>query len=100
MRDLTTAAKNAFSALNFPMLLFVELDFAEGFVRLTNAGYTFTWNGHDWVGIGTLGSIEAISEGMSLQMYGCALTLSGVPTEFNDNSIPYPIESIKDNIFA
>lgn len=81
MRDLTIAAKNAFSQLNFPSLVLVELDFADGVVRLCNAGYTFTWNGNEWLGIGTLGSIEAISEGLALQMYGCALTLSGVPPE-------------------
>lgn len=81
MRSLTTAAKNAFSQLNFPALLLVELDFADGVVRLTNAGYTFTWGGHDWLGIGTLGSIEAISEGSGLEMYGCQLTLNGIPPE-------------------
>lgn len=81
MRSLTTAAKNAFSQLNFPSLALVELDFADGFVRLCNAGYTFKWNNYDWLGIGTLGSIEAISEGTALQMYGCQLTLSGIPSE-------------------
>ncbi len=81
MRALTTAAKNAFSQLNFPVLVLVKLDFLDGTVRLTNAGYTFAWNGHSWLGIGNLGSIEAISEGSALQMYGCALTLSGIPPE-------------------
>lgn len=80
MRILTTAAKAAFSQLNFPMVVLVELDFVDGIVRVCNAGYTFTWNGFDWIGIGTLGSIEAISEGSALQMYGCALTLSGIPS--------------------
>jgi hypothetical protein len=81
LRTLTAAAKAAFYQLNFPMIILVQLDFLDGTVYLSNANYTFTWNGHDWVGIGTLGSIEAISEGSALQMYGCALTLSGVPTE-------------------
>jgi hypothetical protein len=81
MRALTQAAKDAFSQLNFPAIVLVELDFADGVVRLTNAAYTFAWGGHDWQGIGTLGSIEAVSEGSALQMYGCALTLSGIPPE-------------------
>jgi hypothetical protein len=81
MRSLTTAAQAAFSQLNFPMIILVELDFADGIVRLCNAGYTFTWGGYDWQGIGTLGSIETISEGSALQMYGCALTLSAIPVE-------------------
>lgn len=81
MRSLTTSAKDAFSQLNFPFIILVELDFADGIVRLCNAGYSFKWNGVDWLGIGTLGSIEAISEGSALQMYGCGLTLSGIPPE-------------------
>jgi hypothetical protein len=94
LRTLTTAAKNAFAQLNFPSLVLVELDFADGIVRLCNAAYSFTWGTHTetiegvetavpnvWIGLGTLGKIEAISEGSALQMYGCALTLSGVPSE-------------------
>jgi hypothetical protein len=81
MRVLTAPAKAAFCQLNFPMLILVELEFASGIVRCCNATYTFHWNGVDWLGIGTLGSIEAIQEGTALQMYGCALTLSGIPTE-------------------
>lgn len=81
MRSLTTEAKDAFRQLNFPSLVLVELDFVDGYVRLCNAGYTFTWNGYDWLGIGNLGAIEAISEGIALQMYGCRLTLSAIPPE-------------------
>lgn len=81
MRSLSTAAKNAFSQLNFPAIVLVELDFADGAIRLCNAGYSFSWNGYNWLGMGTLGAIEAISEGSALQMYGCQLTLSGIPSE-------------------
>ena len=81
MRSLTTAAKNAFSQLNFPAIVLVSMEFEGGTVRVTNAAYTFPWGGNDYLGIGNLGSIEAISEGSALQMYGCALTLSGIPPE-------------------
>jgi hypothetical protein len=81
MRDLTTAAKDAFSQLNFPSLVLVNLDFLDGHVRVTNAGYDYFWNGNNYLGIGNLGSIDAISEGSALQMYGCSLTLSGIPPE-------------------
>lgn len=81
MRSLTTSAKDAFRELNFPSLVFVELDIVGGILRLCNAAYTFSWNGYDWTGIGTLGSIDAVSEGSALQMYGCTLNLSGVPPE-------------------
>lgn len=81
MRDMTTAARAQFCKLNFPCLIFVELDFADGYVRMTNAGYSFTWNGVEWLGIGTLGKIEEVAEGSALQMYGLSLSLSGIPPE-------------------
>jgi len=81
MRSMTSEAKRSFSNLHFPALVLVELDFADGVVRVCNASYTFSWDGNDWLGMGTLGSIEAISEGSALQMYNCALTLSGIPSD-------------------
>lgn len=81
-RGLTTAAKAAFSQLNFPSLVLVRLDFAAGAVRVCNAGYTFNWSGQDWLGLGNLGSISAIQEGITLGMYGVNLTLSGIPPEY------------------
>jgi hypothetical protein len=78
---MTTAAQAAFTQLNFPMLILVELDFADGIQRMCNAGYTFSWNGFDWLGLGNMGSIGAIPEGLATSMYGTQLTLSGVPTE-------------------
>lgn len=66
---------------NVPMLVLVQLDFKTHTVRACNAGYNFPWNGETWTGLGNLGGISAISEGENLQMYGCTLTLSGVPVE-------------------
>jgi len=82
MRDLQTAVSDALESSNVPYLVLVELDFAEGFVRLTNAGYAFTWNGFEWTGAGKLGTISAIEEGQDLQMYGCTLTLSGIAADY------------------
>jgi len=81
MRSMTTASKNACTQINFPSLVLVYLDFVSGAVRVTNAGYTVTWGGYNWLGIGNLGGIDAIQEGAALQMYGCSLTLTGIPPE-------------------
>lgn len=102
MRELTTAAKNSFFRLNFPMLILCELAFESQTIYLCNANYTFTWGTHTelideiptevptvWLGIGTLGSIEAVAEGSALQMYGCQLTLSGVPPELISEALGY-----------
>lgn len=82
MRSMTSAAKAAFTQMNFPALVLVELQFGTGTVRVCNAGYAFPWGGFDWIGLGQLGSVDGISEGASLQMYGCGLTLSGIPPEY------------------
>lgn len=82
MRPLLTAPDAALQNSNVPYLVMVELDFGGGVVRLTNAGYNFTWNGYTWTGTGSLGSISAIEEGTDLQMYGITLTLSGIESRY------------------
>lgn len=82
MRSMTEAVIAALRADNVPILVLVELQFATGTVRVCNAGYNFTWDGHIWTGLGTLGGISAVSEGQDLQMYGLTLTLTGVPSEY------------------
>lgn len=91
MRDITTAADNAILAEHVNYLAFVELDFDSETVRLTNAGYPIKWGTEIiddvetpkiWTGCGSLGSISAIEEGVSLQMYGITLTLSGIESKY------------------
>jgi len=80
-RALTSAVDAAFAGDNVPALILVYLDFPDGALRCCNAGYTFAWGGHDWIGLGGLGQIDMIEEGAELQMYGISLTLSGIPSE-------------------
>jgi len=82
MRAIETASADALQLGNVPYLVLVELDFADGAVRLTNAGYDFAWNGHTWTGAGNIASISPIEEGQSLQMYGCVLTISGIKSTY------------------
>lgn len=82
MRDVSLTIQSILASDNVPLLALVELDFVSGFVRATNAGYDFQWNGHTWVGLGQLGGISQIQEGRDLEMHGCSLTLSGIPPEF------------------
>lgn len=77
-RSLTAAVDAALSAEHVPYLVFVQLEFASGIVRLCNAGYDFQWNGFTWLGAGNVASIQPIQEGAELQMYGVAMQLSGV----------------------
>jgi hypothetical protein len=85
-RDLTAAVQTAVDNANVPMVAFVELDFGSGFLRVTNAPYTMTWNGHSWLGLGTLGGIDAVDEGTGFEARGVALKLSGVPVSGEGDS--------------
>lgn len=82
MRTVTAAYGTAISNSHVPYIVFVELQFEDGTVRVCNAGYNFTWNGYTWTGCGNLGSISAIEEGTDLQMYGCTLTLTGIESRY------------------
>lgn len=81
-RTLTTAVRDALSASHVPMLVLVELSFSSGYVRVCNAGYTFKWGGNDFLGLGNLGSIDAVQEGGDLQAYGISFSISGIPPEY------------------
>jgi len=80
-RNLTQDFKNAITADHVPYLVFAELDFESGPLRVCNAGYNFTWDGKTWLGVGHLGRIDGIKEEASLTAHGIKLTISGIPTE-------------------
>lgn len=78
-RTLTAAVESAVTADHVPMLMLVELQFASGTLRLTNASYDFAHGGHTWYASGQLISIGHIDERGSLEATGVQLVLSGVP---------------------
>ena len=68
----------ALSAQLLRPALFVEAYFTSGPVRVWNGLGTIAWNGFDWTGIGTLGSVSAIEEGATVEARGISLTMSGI----------------------
>jgi hypothetical protein len=78
-RSITAAVQTAINAETCTFCVFVELDFISGFVRLCNANITLSWDSKSWIGIGDLGTINAISEAPDLEAKGITLTLSGIP---------------------
>lgn len=79
-RNITAAAEAQANAEVCTFAVFVELDFQTGFVRLCNANVTIPWNGYDWVGMGSLGNIQDVTEGSDMEARGVAMALSGIPT--------------------
>lgn len=65
----------------FRPAFFVYLDWPSGAVRAWTGYGTISWGGHDWTGVGHLGSISPIGENTDLRANGLTLTLNGIPSE-------------------
>lgn len=79
MRSLTVAVSDALAAENVIPVMFAELNFVSGFLRVHTAVGNYTVEGNTYTGVGTLGKIETIEESSELQAYGLRLTLTGIP---------------------
>ena len=80
-RDLTPDVSAAVQDGYVPALLLVELDFPSGALRANNSAVSVDWGGHNWLGLGQVGSVDVIPEHSDLQMTGVSLTLTGIPSE-------------------
>lgn len=81
MRDMTPGVEAAIAAPVVRPVLFVELDFLSGPVRLWGGIGDFSWDGKVWVGRGDLlgiGEIEEASDGTATSLTG---VLRGVASE-------------------
>ncbi len=87
-RDLTPATGSASQAPVARPVLFVELDFPSGFVRLNSSDRTLSFDSdgasplNEFVGAGRLGSISPAGETSELRATGLEMSLSGIPVEF------------------
>jgi hypothetical protein len=77
-RDITPATEAALAAGHVPLIVFVEMDFSGGFLRVNNSAVSFDWGGETWLGVGRLGSIDPIKEGADLQARGLAFRMTGI----------------------
>jgi hypothetical protein len=58
--------------------LFVQAQFATATLYLWTGRGSVSWNGHTWIGVGTLGGVSTIEEGSTVEARGISLTLSGI----------------------
>lgn len=77
-RGMTTATKNALEADQVRAVVFVEMSFPSGFLRMNNSAMNITWNGYEWLGVGRLGSIDQIEEGNTLEARGLRFAITGI----------------------
>lgn len=78
MRTIGSTAQTTLASGNVRGVAFVELAFDSGTQRLTTAASTVPWNGQDWVGLGSLLTIEPIRETESSEITGGKVIVSGV----------------------
>ena len=77
-RNLAAANLTQLQAAKLIPVLFGEFQFDEGTERLHTGVGTISWGGNDWMGVGTLGSIEPIEESLELSPYAVRVGLSGL----------------------
>lgn len=77
-RGFPAAVATALAQQNVAIVTFAKLEFPSGTVYLHNSLGSYTWGGHDWLGVGDLGSISQVEEGLDVSPYAITLTLSGL----------------------
>ena len=65
----------------FPAV-FIELECSDGVARMSSLPRTVEWGSRTWHGVGTLGGIGELVEGLEARSYNMSLSLAGVPGDF------------------
>lgn len=83
MRSMLAAVQTASRATVVRPIVAVELDFQSGFVRLADTPFNVTdASGNVFNGVGALGSISSIDEGLDKQARGISLKITGIDPAF------------------
>ena len=81
-RNMATAVVSHVRGAHVRPVLFVDLDYPEGPVRVCSFDHALPLDGSTYLGVGLLGSVGAVQEGTDAQSYGIQLSLSGVPGQY------------------
>ncbi len=79
-REMTAEFLAAITSQKIRPALFVEITFTSGPIYVWTGRGVVSWGGHDWVGVGSLGTISNIEEGSTIEAKGITLSLSGIDT--------------------
>lgn len=80
-RDLTASVVSEVDKDAVEPIVFAELNFSSGYVRVWNGVGDLSWDSKTWTGVGWLGQISSVSETTRIEAQGATLTLSGIPSE-------------------
>ncbi|MCH8189644.1 MAG: hypothetical protein IIB66_13285 [Proteobacteria bacterium] len=79
-RTVTAAVVTEVQKAKTRPILFVEMDFTSGFVRMWTGIGDFSWDGKTWNGVGDLLGISPVEETDELRSAGLVVQLSGIPS--------------------
>lgn len=79
-RDISNDNQTASEASTIAPVLFLDLGFDNGTVRMHSWLGDITWDGNTYTGIGQLGAVSPVEEDAELTRTPLKLTLSGIPT--------------------
>lgn len=77
-RNLTVGMAAGVAAQELRPALFLQAMFKSGMLYVWSGMGTYTWGGHDYQGVGSLGSISTVEEGATVEARGITLNLSGI----------------------
>jgi hypothetical protein len=80
-RTLTPALEAAIAAGKVNPFYMAAIQFLSGPMYVWTGIGTITWNGHDWLGVGTLGGVSSIAQSSDVTAENITLTLSGIPSD-------------------
>jgi len=77
-RGFPANVATALAQQHVSIVTFAKLEFPSGTIYVHNSLGTYTWDSQDWLGVGDLGSISQVEEGIDVSPYAITLTLSGL----------------------
>lgn len=80
MRDVTSGYQSAIEAGVVRPAFFVSAEFNSGSIYVWSGMGSIDWDGHTWLGVGTLGKISQIQETGELRANSVAISLSAIPS--------------------
>jgi hypothetical protein len=96
-RSLTAALADELAKDGIRPCLFLEGQFTSGFLRVWSGLGPVNWNGYQWLGIGTLGTISPMAESADVKANGVTISLNGIPNDLiakmlNEVRQGYPVK--------
>ena len=83
MKNLTPEFLAAMRAPFKRVAFMVDLDWPGERVRLTTWSSNLTWDGHEWMGVGRLASLQLPSSGRATQARSATVGLADLPEQIN-----------------